>query len=64
MLQDFVDELVKIVVLDQMLLADQHQSEPAERPEYFLLLLGQVNCQSFQTENSEDSFHQNSVQVC
>lgn len=28
MLQDFVDERVKIVVLGQMLLAVQHQSEP------------------------------------
>ena len=28
MLQDFVDELVKIVVLGQTVLAEQHQSEP------------------------------------
>ena len=62
MLQDFVDERAKTAVPGQMLLAEQHQSEPAEMPEYFLLLLEQVNCQSFQIENSEDSSHQNSVQ--
>ena len=31
MLQDFVDELVKIAVLGQMLLAEKHQSEPLRK---------------------------------
>lgn len=31
MLQDFVDELAKIAVLGQMLLAEKHQSEPLRK---------------------------------